>query len=278
VLSVIVPAYRSASTICETLEVLLTSLRRLDVPSEVVLVPDGNLDDTAAQVAARAYDGVRIVEYADHRGKGYAIRQGMAHCRGDFIAYIDADLELHPDGLGPLLELVLDGADVALGSKRHPLSRIRYPLFRRVQSWLYQTLVRVLFDLRVTDTQTGMKVFRGDAVRAVLPTLTSDGFAFDLELLTALHDRGAVFAEGPVKLDYRYASTIGVGAVVRVFLDTFRIYGMRRRRRTAGRTAEHHAARAGCGRLVEPDAPATAIERTEPAMADDAPRAAGVGD
>lgn len=243
-LSVIVPAYRAAATICETLQVVAASLDRLDMPYEIILVPDGALDDTAARVAALAFDGVRIVEYEQHRGKGYAIRQGMAACRGDYIAYIDADLELHPDGLAPLLCLVRGDADVALGSKRHPESLVHYPLFRRVQSGLYQWLVRLLFGLRVTDTQTGLKVFRGDLVRAVLPSLTSDGFAIDLELLVALRDHGARFAEGPVQLEYRYASTIGAGDVVTVLLETMRLYAQRLGRRTgpARRAADRASA------------------------------------
>lgn len=231
-LSVIVPAYRAASTICETLRVLLASLAELDIPYEVILVPDGAQDDTAEQ-AARRFANIRIAQYEEHRGKGYAVRHGIRHCRGDFIAYIDADLELHPDGLRPLLKLVEGGADAALGSKRHPQSRIHYPPFRRLQSALYQLLIRLLFGLQVTDTQTGLKVFRGDLVRAVLPSLTSDGFALDLELLVALHDRGASFAEGPVTLEYRFASTIGPRDVLIVLADTLRIHRERAVRRRA---------------------------------------------
>lgn len=267
-LSVIVPAYRAAATICETLQVLTGSLDGLDTPYEVVLVPDGTLDDTVARVAARDFDGVRIVGYEQHRGKGYAIRQGIAHSHGDYIAYIDADLELHPDGLGPLLTLVQNGADVALGSKRHPESRIHYPLFRRVQSSLYQALVRVLFGLRVTDTQTGMKVFRGDLVRAVLPSLTNDGFAIDLELLVALRDRGAVFAEGPVRLDYRYASTIGAGDVLRVLLDTMWIYVRRASQRSGSRprTVKKRSSAAAADSQPEPVStlPPNRAERDRP--------------
>ena len=233
VLSVIVPAYREAATIFETLRILLDCLENLGHPYEVVLVPDGRRDDTAEQ-ASRHLGRVRISEYEEHRGKGYAIRHGIQQCRGRYIAYIDADNELHPDAIGSLLEMVMAGADVALGSKRHPGSSINYPWFRRVQSFLYQRLIRLMFDLDVTDTQTGLKVFDGDLLRSVAPSLTSDGFALDLELLVALRDRGATFVEGPVSLDYRFKSTIGAGAIVLVLLDTLRIYyrqRIRKRRR-----------------------------------------------
>lgn len=238
-LSVIVPAYRAASTIYQNLCELLDALDGLDVPYEVVVVPDGADDDTAKQ-AAQHDDRIHLAGYPDHRGKGFAVRHGITHCGGEHIAYIDADMELRPGGLGPLLALVEGGADVALGSKRHPASRVRYPLFRRLQSVLYQGLVRALFDLDVSDTQTGLKVFRGDLLREVAPTLVCDGFAMDLELLVALRDHGARFAEGPVRLDYRFASTIGPRDALVVLADTARIY---RRWLTHGRRhrARHRA-------------------------------------
>lgn len=237
-LSVIVPAYRSAGIISETLDVLQATLERLERPYEIILVPDGNLDDTATRVAADHAD-VRICAYEEHRGKGYAIRHGIANADGDLIAYIDADLELHPDGLLGLVALIDDGADIALGSKRHPDSDIHYPAFRRLQSALYQWFVRLLFGLRVTDTQTGLKVFRGDPLRAVAPSLTSDGFAIDLELLVVLSEQGATVAEGPVSLDYRFNTTIRARDIVGVLRETFRIYRSRRRLQRAGRRSRH---------------------------------------
>jgi glycosyltransferase involved in cell wall biosynthesis len=230
VLSVIVPAYRAAETIYETLGVLLDCLEGLGEPFEVIVVPDG-VDDATAEEAARHFHRVRISGYDEHRGKGFAIRHGIGEALGDHIAYIDADNELHPDGLGRLLKMVTDGAHVALGSKRHAESQISYPWSRRLQSATYQWLVRRLFGLKVTDTQTGLKVFDGGLLREVTHDGMSDGFAFDLELLVALRDRGAVFVEGPVTLDYRYKSTITPGATVRTLFDTFRIYYRRKRRR-----------------------------------------------
>ena len=126
-----------------------------------------------------------MLQYEDRRGKGYALRHGLAQTTGDIVAFIDSDMELHPDGIGPLVELVEAGADVAIGSKRHPDSKVHYPLFRRFQSAVFQQLVRVLFNLNLTDTQTGLKVFRGDLVRPLAAAIKTDGFAFDLELLVS---------------------------------------------------------------------------------------------
>lgn len=231
-LSVITPAYREGPRIYQSLRVLLTSLEGLGRSFEVLVVSDGNEDETVSE--ANRHSDVRVIHYARQRGKGYALRHGVEHSSGEIVVFIDADMELHPDGIAGLVERIEAGADVAVGSKRDPQSNVDYPFLRRVQSRVYQQLIRVLFRLDVSDTQTGLKAFRGPLLREVAPKLRSDGFAFDLELLVALNDRGATIVEGPVTLDYSFETTTGVGAVVDVLRDTGRIFLRRRRARRRG--------------------------------------------
>lgn len=222
-LSVIVPAYQAGRTIYVCLELLLASLDRLGRPYEVIVVVDGSTDSTVAEVA-RHLARVRVLSYDRNRGKGFAVRHGLAHSTGDVVAYIDADMELHPDGLGQLADLLDQGYDAALGSKRHPDSLVNYPPFRRLQSTAYLGLVHLLFGLALTDTQTGLKVFRGDRVRQALPLLTCDGFAFDLELLVVLRQLGSTFVEGPIELDYQFGTTTSLRAAAAVLRDTLDIW------------------------------------------------------
>ena len=228
-LSVVVPAFREGETIFASLQKLLDALEDVGMPFEVIVVSDGNTDATAAEAAR--HPEVRVLAYETNQGKGYALRHGFAHAQGSIMAFIDADMELHPRGLQPLLALVEGGADVAIGSKRHPDSVVRYPAFRRIQSAGYQLAVRALFGLRVRDTQTGLKVVRAEWLRKVLGELRSDGFALDLEMLVALHDAGAKIVEGPVELDYTFASTTSPAATWEVDKETLVIWRRRRRRR-----------------------------------------------
>jgi glycosyltransferase involved in cell wall biosynthesis len=222
-LTVVVPAYQEAGRIFDALGLLLRSLESIGDPFEVIVVSDGNIDGTEVE-AARHGGAVRVVHYPTQRGKGYALRRGVAESSGDVVAFIDADMELHPDGLAALVAMVNAGADAAIGSKRHAESIVSYPRFRRFQSAAYQALIRRLFDLNVTDTQTGIKAFRGDLLRQIAPLTTSNGFAFDLELLVELRAHGAQIVEGPIQLDYGFESTTGVRAVVQVLRETGRIY------------------------------------------------------
>ncbi len=220
--SVITPAYREGRHIYESLGLLERELATLDRTYEVILVSDGSDDDTVSEAARRPE--VKVLEYPAQRGKGYALRHGLEHAEGDIIVFIDSDMELHPSGIRALVELVEAGADAAIGSKRHPASEVQYPPFRRLQSAVYQRIVRALFALNVTDTQTGLKAFRADMLRRVALPLASNGYAFDLELLVALNDAGARIEEGPVTLDYAFETTTGARAVLDVLGDTYRIW------------------------------------------------------
>jgi len=233
-----VPAYQAGATIYHCVQALLDALDRLERPYEVIVVIDGATDATGEELARHGLR-VRTSSYARNRGKGYALRQGLAEAEGEVVAYIDADMELHPDGIGRLLTLLERGGhDAAIGSKRHPDSRVHYPTFRRVQSAAYLMLVRMLFGLAVTDTQTGLKVLRADVVRQALPLLDRNGFSFDLELLVVLRQLGASIVEGPVELDYRFETTTNLRAAGAVLRDTMGIWlqhGGRRPRSASAR-------------------------------------------
>lgn len=225
-LSVIVPAYREGARIVENIGRLTRALDALDMPYEVVVVCDGSPDDTFEQAEKCASDRVKVFTYTPNMGKGYALKHGFERSTGDHVTFIDADLDLHPKEIGIFLKLMdIYDADVVVGSKRHPQSRVNYPLFRRFQSWVYQLLVRILFDLNVSDTQTGLKLFRREVLEASLPRIIVNKFAFDLELFVIAHRLGFhKFIEAPVVLDFQFASSVDLGSAWQVLGDTLRIY------------------------------------------------------
>jgi len=230
-LSVVVPAYKEAHTIHEALARLTAALDDVGRSYEIIVVSDGNEDGTEERAEQFGHDRVKVLHYTPNRGKGFALKHGAGLARGKLVVFIDADLDIHPDGIEPLVQLLLrTPADAVVASKVHPQSNVSYPAFRRMQSGVLRLLIRVLFDLSVSDTQTGLKVFRAPVLRACLPHVTSEGFAFDLELLVLANDRHFKVMEGPLELDFRFSSTTGARAVVDVLRDLVKLH----RRRAAG--------------------------------------------
>ena len=224
-ISVIVPAYREGAGIVSNLQRLTDALEQSGSTWEVIVVVDG---DPATWVAATACQSprVRVVGYSRNRGKGFALRYGISLAHGRLVTFIDSDMEIAPEEIGRMAGVLdLYQADVVVGSKRHPLSEVHYPWFRRVQSLAYQLIVRLLFQVRVRDTQTGLKMFRREVAERVVDVAIVKRFAFDLELLVlAQHFGYRRIIESPVKIEYRFESTTNPRDVFSVLWDTAAIY------------------------------------------------------
>jgi glycosyltransferase involved in cell wall biosynthesis len=230
VLSAILPVYNGGEEIVDNVGVIRRALAEglPDEEIEVIVVSDGSIDETAEQLlAARGDAGFRVIHYDRNLGKGYAVKTGALASHGDWIALIDADLDLDPSAVPAYLEVARQGSlDFAIGSKRHPASVVHYPRSRRVASWCYQQLNRVLFRLDVRDTQVGLKVFHRRVVDEVVPLLLVKQFAFDIELLAVATALGfGRIKELPVRLEYRFTgSALRSAAVVRALLDTAAVF------------------------------------------------------
>lgn len=226
-LSVIVPAYQQVNTICRDLAALRQALARLAPSYEIILVVDGDEDNTAKTVIrALPWPELRVECFSVNQGKGAAVRHGFQVAKGELVGFIDAGGDLVPYDFKQMIELMQTrGADIVIGSKRHSSSQVSYPPLRRLYSYLYQRLNRLLFQLEIRDTQVGMKLFRPAVLQAILPHLQVRRYAFDLELLVVAHHRGfRRIVEAPVTIRHRFSSSINTGAVYQMLWDTFVIF------------------------------------------------------
>ena len=233
-LSIVIPAYRQGRRIRTDIENVTDVLKAITANYEVIVVVDGCPDDTLDRALECAEDRVRIFGYQVNRGKGYAVRFGFHQADGKVIGFIDAGGDIDPTGLIAAVRILDEiDADAVVGSKRHPGSRVTYPMLRRVYSAVYQQFVKALFGFDLSDTQTGLKVFRRSAVVMALPYMSIDRFAFDVELLAIIQRLGFNrFAETPVDVNLIFPSSIGgVGPIVRMLIDTLktarRLHGLR---------------------------------------------------
>jgi glycosyltransferase involved in cell wall biosynthesis len=203
-LTVIVPVFNEAPRILENLALLTSEIGRHFTNYEVICISDGSTDQTAQKILSLVHPNVRVVVNAKNSGKGSVVRKGFQLATGDYVLFIDGGMEIHPKEIRVFVGLIsIYDCDVVIGSKRHPQSRVGYPVHRRILSWMFQRLVRVLFRLDVTDTQVGIKLFRADVVKAILPHLEINRYGFDLELLSLATRFGyGRILEAPIEMDY----------------------------------------------------------------------------
>lgn len=185
-LSVIVPAYKQEKTIKKDLEnIINTSTEGLiNTEFEVICVVDGILDKTYDEAKKVKSNKLKVYQYTTNQGKGYAVRFGMSKAKGELISFLDAGMDISPKGIMMIMaHLDWYDADIIVGSKKHPASRVNYPIIRKILSWGYHLGVKILFNLDISDTQSGIKIFRRKVVEKILPKLLIKTYAMDIEML-----------------------------------------------------------------------------------------------
>jgi glycosyltransferase involved in cell wall biosynthesis len=192
--SIVVPVYNEADFVPRALREMLEELGRLEEPYEVLIVENGSSDETAA-VARQAGQGLPVevfsLEEADY---GAAMRHGFLAASGDWVVNFDIDYFS-----GAFLEQVLslEDVDLVIASKRDPGSEDRRPWMRRVATRVFNLLLWVILDSRVSDTH-GMKAFRSDLVSRLAPQVVSRQDLFDTELVIRAERAGYQIREVPV--------------------------------------------------------------------------------
>lgn len=228
-LSVIMPAYNEGSRIFDNIAETVRTIEGICPSYELIVVDDGSDDNTYQEVqrAAASFPNIQAKSYINNGGKGNALKYGFRYVTGDLVAFLDADLDLHPRQLKTFIEYMQKyNADVVIGSKRHKLSQIDYPLKRKVLSTGYSLLNKILFNLSVKDTQTGMKLFKREVLEEVFPKVLVKRYAFDLELLVNVRHRGYRITEAPIILDFQRGrfGRIGFEDIKPIAIDTAAIF------------------------------------------------------
>jgi glycosyltransferase involved in cell wall biosynthesis len=178
--SVVIPSYEEGRTI----EEVVRQVAAVPFRTEIIVVDDGSTDGTA--VILRRLEGelanLSVVALPVNRGKGAAVREGIARSHGDIVVIQDADLEYSPEDLPRLLEPLLRGvADAVYGTRLRGGEPQRAHLF-----WHYagnrflSLLTNVLFNTTISDMEVGYKAFRGELIRGL--HLVSDDFRFEPEV------------------------------------------------------------------------------------------------
>jgi dolichyl-phosphate beta-glucosyltransferase len=211
-LSVVVPAYNEARRLAGTLAAICDHLGKQPWDWEVRVVDDGSADETAAIASSFSASHPRVVVQREpHRGKGGAVKAGLQAATSSYRFICDADLSMPIGEIQRFLPPVATGFDVAIGSREGRLARrIGEPAYRHLAGRLFNIMVQRLALPGIEDSQCGFKMFTADAVAAIFPRTTVDGWAFDVEALTIAREQRLRIIEVPIEWHYRQESQLSM--------------------------------------------------------------------
>jgi len=227
-LSIVIPAYNKEKIIKKALTEVKKTVDSLDTPYEVIIIDDHSTDNTYNEIiqTISKWKNFKAFKKQQNGGKGSALKEGFKKTSGDLIAFMDADLDLPPSQLKVFIDLMnVYNADAVIGSKRNSLSQVNYSTTRGFLSWAYYKLVRGLFNLKVSDTQVGLKLFKRKPLEEVINHTTMTGFAFDLELLVLMKRKGFKIGEAPIIMKHsKLGSSVSVLSILKMLKDTVELY------------------------------------------------------
>ncbi len=226
--SFVIPAYNESSRIRPTLDALLRYIQEQNWDAEVLVVNDGSKDDTAQVVReyGKQHPQILLVENPGNRGKGYSVRNGMLHARGDVCLFTDADLSSPMTEAPKLFAAIAEGADIAIGSRwlRTELQTERQPLYRQAFGRIFNLALRIILGLSFADTQCGFKAFRRSAARQIFPLQKIERWGFDPEILFLARRAGLKTEEVPVVWAHSEGTRLNpLRDGLRMFVEVLRI-------------------------------------------------------
>lgn len=201
--SVVIPAYNEKNRLRNCVDTVENYfLKDYSSDFEIIIIDDGSNDETSeiTNNLKSKYNNVFSLRNEKNLGKGYSIKRGMLAAKGDIVIFTDTDMAVPIEEFRKFSKAIESGFDIAIASRRLKDSQIKVyqPLFRRVLSWFFHIIRRLLYLWDIKDTQCGFKCFRKEVIKPVFEKQTVNGFVFDVEILVIARLMNLKIAEIPV--------------------------------------------------------------------------------
>ena len=224
-LSVIIPAYKEAGRIGNTLKKINEYLLKQKYGSEIIVVVDGSPDNTTEVVKELSSEikNLRLIDNKKNHGKGYVVRQGMLEAKGEVRVFMDADNSTTIDHIEKMWPEFDKGQEVVIGSRdiKGADIAVPQPWWRIMLGNVFNLIVQVISGMwGIWDTQCGFKAFTEKATQDIFPKCKIDRFAFDVEILVLAKKMKYEIKEIPVRWINDTTSTVGFKSMVKMLIDT----------------------------------------------------------
>ena len=198
--SLVFPAYNEVAGLERAIAAADAEVSRIAASYEIIVAEDGSSDgtDELARRLSETNRNLRHLHSDERLGRGGALTRAFWESRGEILAYMDVDLSTGMSSLRPLIDSIRDGWDICTGSRMMQGSLVKRSMTRKVSSWAYNQMIRILFDTGVHDHQCGFKAFNRRSLLAILGEVEDTHWFWDTEVLAVANSRGYKIREIPI--------------------------------------------------------------------------------
>ena len=227
-LSVIIPAYNEEKHIKETVESIYRYLSNKNIEHEIIVTTDGSKDKTDDIVRAMmsSIPTLQLLDYAQNKGKGFGVRQGMLKATGQYRLFTDADNATTIDHIEKMMPFFGQGYDVVIGSialKGSTVATGSEPVWRRLFGKMGNLFIQIMAVPGIHDTQRGFKMVTAKAAQDIFPKMLIERWGFDIEMLALARKFKHKIKEVPVNWKNDPNSRVGLKAYLEVLMETTKI-------------------------------------------------------
>jgi glycosyltransferase involved in cell wall biosynthesis len=198
--SLIIPAYNEEKTIARVLVDTSEVMQSLAVPYEILVIDDGSTDNTEFAILTSKVKA-KFFSNELNMGKGYCIRRGVEHAKGEIIVTLDSDGEHQPKEIPDLLAPLLEGVDIVAGSRFLGNAQNVTTKLNQVGNYFFNLAIMLLTGKQVSDSQTGFRAMKRSIFQKL--NLRSDGYEIETEITVKSLMNGFTFKEVPVTVERR---------------------------------------------------------------------------
>jgi len=221
VITVVIPAYNEEKTIGDVIFGTISAMEGSRMPFEILVVDDGSTDNTR-RIATR-YKAA-VLANGKNRGKGYALRKGFQHARGDIVVTMDADGAHRPKEIPDLINPLFNGVDIVAGSRFLGHGKDSTSRLNRFGNFIFNFVIMILTGKHITDSQTGFRALKKEVLQRL--NLESVGYEIETEITVKGLKNGFVCQEKPISCEKRKHSNSKLKILsdgIKIFKTIFRV-------------------------------------------------------
>tara|TARA_Y100000389_G_scaffold115172_1_gene112250 strand:- start:2900 stop:3619 length:720 start_codon:yes stop_codon:yes gene_type:complete len=215
-LSIVMPLYNEEKRLKKSLPILENFIKKSKkYKIEIIFVSDGSTDQTNFiiqnfQIIKAPNFKKKVIKYNENIGKGFAVKKGVLNASNEWILLCDTDLSVHPNQFMIWLKnKILNSKKTAYyGSREHKNSIVKASKYRVLMGFFFKKLIKYLFDIKLSDTQCGFKVFHRSYSKKIFKKIRSYRFAFDVELTLLLKQQDIAIKELPLRWSHKDGSKL----------------------------------------------------------------------